>query len=412
MKRKRNRYQPTPRKSLHQFKARPNFREYTLETAFERGEVDKENGVIKGVSVITNGVSARGHDLEIDDTTLKQMYDCAVKMGQVPTKWNHKTGADAVNGYLQNFSIEGGRLRADWYLLKEHSQFKHAIELAERMPSGIGLSASFTGEPEKKKGKNFARCEELISTDLVAKPAANPTGLFEERVDRAFSDMLEDQQTSDPVLAALEKLNQRFDTLEGQVSEIAQFNDQLREQLEADDEFEDENDDLEGELDDEFEGEEDGEFEGEGDFEGEGEMAGVGEGASSGELAALYRRINQLEAREHKKTELAVRQREEHAFSVIEGKTAALIQELEDLRVENQILLEFRDKVRANGAVDLSDAGDEVVMLSGKATDYERRVHELCAGGMKRTVALKKAMGEGRLYEHHLAAKGIVNHLG
>lgn len=35
--------------------------------------VDAANGVIHGVSVITAGIVARGHDLAVDDTTLAQM---------------------------------------------------------------------------------------------------------------------------------------------------------------------------------------------------------------------------------------------------------------------------------------------------------------------------------------------------
>ena len=64
-------------------------------------------------------------------------------MGQVPVKWNHKTGADAVNGYVTNFHIDGQNLRGEWHLLKTHSQFQQALELAERMPRNIGLSAAF-----------------------------------------------------------------------------------------------------------------------------------------------------------------------------------------------------------------------------------------------------------------------------
>ena len=150
------------------------------------GQVNKENGVIKGVSVITAGVEARGHktkeghSLHTDMTTLKQMKAVGNKMLQVPVKWNHRTGADAVNGFLTGFKIRGQKLVADWHLLKKHERFEQAMELVETMPKGVGLSASFRGKSEVKGKKAFARCKELPSVDLVATPAANPGGMFEE----------------------------------------------------------------------------------------------------------------------------------------------------------------------------------------------------------------------------------------
>lgn len=147
------------------------------------GKIDKDNGIIHGVSLITGGIKAKGHDLEVDDTTIQQLFDCAQKMKQVPVKWNHRTGADAVNGYVTNFWIDPNenKLRGDWHLLKSHAQFEQAIELAERMPGNIGLSAAFLPpEVPLRKDAGKARCEELVSVDLVAQPAANPGGLLSD----------------------------------------------------------------------------------------------------------------------------------------------------------------------------------------------------------------------------------------
>ena len=33
------------------------------------GRVDRDAGIIRGAAVITGGVTARGHDLEVDDET-------------------------------------------------------------------------------------------------------------------------------------------------------------------------------------------------------------------------------------------------------------------------------------------------------------------------------------------------------
>jgi uncharacterized protein YjiS (DUF1127 family) len=162
------------------------------------GNVDKINGVVHGVSLITGGIKARGHDLYVDDITLQQLFECAQRMGQVPVKWNHKTGADAVNGFVTNFWIDGNKVRGDWHLLKEHSQYKQALELADRMPQNIGLSAAFVPPERLAPGDNGkARCEELVSVDLVAQPAANPDGLLDDprfrqiqATDPAFADFV------------------------------------------------------------------------------------------------------------------------------------------------------------------------------------------------------------------------------
>lgn len=154
---------------------------------FTADKVDNVNAIIRGVSVITSGVTARGHDLEVDDITLAQMKSCAEEKGnQVPVKVDHKSGAAAVCGFLTNFTLEGNKLKADWHLLKTHPQKDQILEVAERMPKGVGLSASFIApkKPEKTAtGKPAARCEELISVDYVTLPAANPNGMFEAKVD-------------------------------------------------------------------------------------------------------------------------------------------------------------------------------------------------------------------------------------
>jgi hypothetical protein len=110
--------------------------------------VDFDSGVISGVSVITSGVSARGHNLEVDSKTLDQIKTCALSMKTVPVKVDHKSGAGEVCGYLNNFHLEDGKLKADWNLLKNHPRYGHIMEMAHRMPSNVGLSAAFMGKEE------------------------------------------------------------------------------------------------------------------------------------------------------------------------------------------------------------------------------------------------------------------------
>ena len=216
---------------------------YNFEFLPLEGKVDRQEGIIKDVSVITAGVEAKGHKLKTgeglhtDMTTLQQMKDVGNEMIQVPVKWNHRTGADAVNGYLCNFSIRGQKLVADWVLLKSHERYDHALEIAEKMPKGVGLSASFRGKSEVKSGKAFARCEELPSVDLVATPAANPDGLFnvgphvDQLVDTFDKDMSDnktqpvDGETTvnlGDVLESIKQLGERLAPLEQFQSEVSE----------------------------------------------------------------------------------------------------------------------------------------------------------------------------------------------
>jgi hypothetical protein len=142
--------------------------------------VDTDAGVIHGVSVLTSGLVARGHDLTVDAVTLDQLVAAAeAKGGQVPVKVDHKSGAAAVCGYLDNFRLDGSKAKADWHLLATHPQRDQILEVAQRMPTGVGLSASFIAPQNAERGK--ARVQELISVDYVTLPAANPDGLFSAR---------------------------------------------------------------------------------------------------------------------------------------------------------------------------------------------------------------------------------------
>lgn len=157
-----------------------------VQSTLTADKIDDVNAVIRGVSVITSGLIARGHDLEVDGVTLEQMQKCAEAKGQVPVKVDHKSGAAAVCGFLTNFRQDEGKLKADWFLLESHPQKSQILEVARRMPRGVGLSASFVSpdKPERTKaGKKAARCEDLISVDYVTLPAANPDGMFAAKVD-------------------------------------------------------------------------------------------------------------------------------------------------------------------------------------------------------------------------------------
>ena len=155
---------------------------FIFETPFE-GRVDRDLGVIRGVSLITGGLTARGHELVVDDTTISQIFQSASSKGNVPVKLDHKSGVENVCGFVTSFRIEGNKLLGDWHLLRSHPHYETTMEKAERMPGCFGLSAAFVGKEEERDGKKFARCQELLAVDCVTQPAANPTGLFSRRVD-------------------------------------------------------------------------------------------------------------------------------------------------------------------------------------------------------------------------------------
>ena len=156
--------------------------------------VDREAGMLRGVSVITEG-EAKGHALQIDTKTLEQVKACAETYADgLRVKMDHFTGIDAMVGVLKNFSIDGAKLRADMHLLKSHADFAKIMEMAETMPGAFGLSIAFSGAPEGgDDATRFARCTEIYSCDIVDIPAANPTGLFSELMKTEPESTIEDE---------------------------------------------------------------------------------------------------------------------------------------------------------------------------------------------------------------------------
>ena len=139
---------------------------------------------LKGVSVLTTGM-AKGHNLQIDSTTLEQVKKCAEAFkGGVKVNENHGAGIGDIIGKLTNFRIEQSgdqqKLLADLTFLKSRQdRAKYYMDLASEIPDAFGISISFSGESQMN-GQDFdlARCSELYSADLVQHPASNPTGLF------------------------------------------------------------------------------------------------------------------------------------------------------------------------------------------------------------------------------------------
>jgi hypothetical protein len=160
---------------------------------------------IRGVSVITGGQEAEGHGLTIDDTTLNQLQACAKERGKIPVTLDHGSGIKDINGFLTGFRIDTlgdhPKIRADWHLLETHPETKVMLEKAEKMPTCFGLSVAFKGPPKGVSiggGKMAARCEKLLSVDVVTRPAAND-GLFSvPSVDKNKNNMAKEKTEGNP----------------------------------------------------------------------------------------------------------------------------------------------------------------------------------------------------------------------
>jgi DNA-binding transcriptional MerR regulator len=174
--------------------------QFEIPADFAEGKIDKEKGIIYGVSVISTP-EAKGHGIKIDRATIES-FAAAVEGKTVKAYYTHDDDNEALDtiGIWKNFQIvEAGefvKLTADFEALeswREHhsSQFDALFEMAEKAPEAFGVSAEFTarqvfyeeGEEKEYSGQEevdevFARAVEVQAFSIVAQPAANPTGLF------------------------------------------------------------------------------------------------------------------------------------------------------------------------------------------------------------------------------------------
>jgi hypothetical protein len=138
------------------------------------GRVDRDNHIIRGVSLLTAG-PLTGHDMEADHDTLRQA------LGLIPTnglkaKLNHRdaTGVLSINGKFKNARIEGNHLRADWHLNPAMDTTPKVLALAEFQPEDAGISFRSVTTRERKNGKTYMRMTgPLKSADLVDDAAGN-----------------------------------------------------------------------------------------------------------------------------------------------------------------------------------------------------------------------------------------------
>ena len=155
----------------------------------------------KGISVITAG-PALGHGMVIDADTLAQVVERGNESGQVKVLSDHSGSISNIIGYLENFRLDGVQVRADLTLFQSHDSFGFFSELISTLPGQIGFSISFSGIPRTAEdGTTLADVQSLYSVDLVLTPAANPSGIFQARVDKAREPMIENKELKAEALA-------------------------------------------------------------------------------------------------------------------------------------------------------------------------------------------------------------------
>lgn len=385
------------------------------------GQVDRANAVIRNVSLITGFLTAEGHDLEVDATTLTQILLSAQKMGQVPVKLNHGSGIENVCGYLENFRLEGNKVKGDWHLLKSHSETDKMLERAERMHSAFGLSVAFKGKGVLiAGGKKAARCEELKAVDCVTSPAANPDGLFSSReVDTQKTNSMSTQNkniefTAEQVAELIaenarladenEQLTSHIESSEiqdevnepltdEQLAHLAQLSDaELTEagisRAQVLGELDSRGYDVSGANDSQVDNGNDG-----GDNGNDGGNAGDANGAA---LAAVQRGIQELQARERAKEIAFANAEQEHAFAVLTEKIDAAI-ELNTLLAQENESLKATVK-RFQSKLPSLDTDSKMLTLFGKKENdgsfegiVSEKFVELKAAGVKELSARAQA---------------------
>lgn len=166
--------------------------------------MDRENGVIKGVALLTKG-QARGHSQVADQRTLEQVRDCAkqykggLRVRFNPGTFNHGDAGLAGRLPANTIEVAGDKTIGDLHMYKTFPYSDYLYEIAETAPDQIGLSIEFNGVPEKIGDHKFARCDEIFAATVVDLPAANPTGLFAAKGSEETNEDEENTMTNEQV---------------------------------------------------------------------------------------------------------------------------------------------------------------------------------------------------------------------
>lgn len=155
--------------------------------------VDSKAGVLRGLQVIRTG-NARGHDLEIDGTTLDQVVSLGNAAAQgVKSRAGHPNvcnpGFGTAIGRMRNFRRDGNAVYADLHFSEAApaAARAHIEKVAAGDPGLLGVSIVFAGDEEARRGHDdngdpllpLARLSALHAADIVDDPAATDS-LFGE----------------------------------------------------------------------------------------------------------------------------------------------------------------------------------------------------------------------------------------
>lgn len=174
------------------------------------GSVDRENRIIRGVSVIRHG-EALGHGVWIDEAFLDQVTAAGNASAKgIKCRFTHpglcSDGLGKYLGRFRKFRRDNGCVRADLHISSltrkspdfENDPGEYVIEMADRDPAAAGASIVFfrdrsaeeefaqentrTGffspDPANVTNLPHARLARLDACDIVDDPAANPDGFF------------------------------------------------------------------------------------------------------------------------------------------------------------------------------------------------------------------------------------------
>ena len=160
------------------------------------GQIDRENGIIQGVTIAKTGM-AKGHEAYIDRDFLLQLVDNATaKPAGIKARFGHpnmcSTALGSYLGRFKNYAYAGDSVKADLYLddTSKNSPsgdlYTYVLDMAANNPDMFGASIHFEPDEslflkERIEGKTiereYFRLKELRATDIVDDPAATD-GLF------------------------------------------------------------------------------------------------------------------------------------------------------------------------------------------------------------------------------------------
>lgn len=181
----------------------------TITFAAASGAIDAESGIIRGVSLITEG-PALGHGVMVDAKTLEQVKTAAEAYdGGLKVKLDHNSGAGDIVGFIDNLRIDGPKLLGDLHLLENSPHRAYILEIASKIPDTFGLSIAFSGPSEIGADKKtiLQRCSEIYSVDIVSEPAANPTGFFSRKL-KQFQTVEGETETEEPEIEITIPMNE------------------------------------------------------------------------------------------------------------------------------------------------------------------------------------------------------------